>query len=182
VIPSTPERVKLFVGALLARDAEVEDARARCVSIFGPVDHESRPVPFTFTDYYDREMGPGLSRVFWSFARLIDPSAIVDAKHATNRIEEALARDGRRTVNLDPGYLDTYKVVLATAKGAGQKIYLRDGIWADLTVTFVKGRVNYYDWGFPDFKSGAYDRTLLRIREAYKAQRRSGVDGRPATR
>ncbi len=173
--PVPPEPVKLFIGAIVSRDAPVEDARARCVSAFGPIDHESKPVDFTFTDYYEQEMGPGLRRIFWSFERLIDPSSIVDAKHATNRIETALARNGRRTVNLDAGYLDTYKLILATAKGAGQKIYMRDGIWADLTVTFVKGRVKFFDWGFPDFKCGAYDKTLLKIRELFKTQRRGAL-------
>jgi hypothetical protein len=174
VNPAPPEPVKLFVAAIVARDAPVDDARARCVERFGPVDHESARFAFTYTDYYAEEMGDGLERLFWSFERTIDPSAIVEAKLATNAIERALAKGGRRTVNLDAGYLDTYKVVLATAKGAGQKVYLRDGIWADLVLTFVKGRVKFFDWGFPDFKSGAYDKTLLKIRELFKGQRKGG--------
>lgn len=171
--PAPPEPVKLFVAAIVGPDAPVDDARARCVERFGPIDHESPRIAFTFTDYYADEMGANLARLFWSFERTIDPSAIVEAKLATNAIEQALAKSGRRTVNLDAGYLDTCKVVLATAKGAGQKVYLRDGIWADLVLTFVKGRVRFFEWGFPDFKSGAYDKTLLKIRELFKAQRRT---------
>ncbi len=170
--PSPPEPVKLFIGVLAAAGGPYEDARSRCIERFGALDYESAPIPFTFTDYYREEMGPKIDRVFWSFRTLIDPSAVVDAKIRTNEIEDVLAPEGRRPINLDPGYLDTYKVVLATAKGAGQKVYLRDGVWADLVLTFVKGRAKFFDWGFPDYRSGAYDAVLLKIRELYKAQRR----------
>ncbi|MBI2932117.1 MAG: DUF4416 family protein [Planctomycetes bacterium] len=173
--PVAPEPVKLFIGLLAAGEEAVDEARRRCVERFGPLDYESPPIPFTFTNYYEAEMGSDLRRFFWSFERLIDPSEIVDAKQRTNEIEDASARDGRRAVNLDPGYVDTYKVILATAKGAGQKVYLREGIWADCVLHFVKGRVKFFDWGFPDYKSGAYDKVLLRIRELYKIQRRGGL-------
>lgn len=171
--PIAPDPVKLFIGVLAAQHGPRDLARARCIERFGPIDYECAPLPFTFTEYYAAEMGESLERTFWSFERLIDPSAIVDVKLTTNEIECALSIEGRRRVNLDPGYLDTYKIILATAKGAGQKIYLRSGIWADLVLTFVKGQVRFFDWGFPDYKSGAYDRALLKIRELYKRQRRA---------
>ena len=172
MVPSPVDPVKLFVGVLAAPQAPIEGARSSLIRRFGPIDLESAPIPFSFTDYYEKEMGAPLQRLFWSFERLIPPESIAEIKLATNEIEQSLALDGRRTVNLDPGYLDTYKVILATAKGAGQKIHLRDGIWADLAVTFVKGRVKFFDWGFPDYKSGRYDKTLLAIRARYKSQRR----------
>jgi hypothetical protein len=87
-----------------------------------------------------------------------------------NGIEQEFASRGNRTVNLDPGYLDYYKVVLASAKFGGQKIYMRDGIYADMTLIHFKGKWESFAWGFPDFKSGIYDEVLSTIRNLYKAQ------------
>lgn len=168
---SPPDPVKLFIGALYNDSTALAEAREAACARLGPVDYESPVVPFTFTDYYSAEMGGRIDRVFWSFERLIDPSAIVEIKAFTKDVEVRLTRSGKRTVNLDPGYMDYFKVVLASAKFGGNKVYLRDGIYADITLWYEKGRFKPFVWGFPDFKTGAYDAILLKIRERYKAQR-----------
>jgi hypothetical protein len=129
-------------------------------------------IPFEVTDYYQDEMGWGIQRIFLSFQRLIDPAGLADIKIDTNRIEDELAVDGRRKVNLDPGYMDVCKVVLASAKYNGQKIYLEKGIYADPTLHYQKGHFEPYPWSFPDFKDGRYESVFLRIRELYKVARR----------
>jgi len=68
--------------------------------------------------------------------------------------------------------MDVCKVILASAKYNGQKIYLTDGIYADPTLHYEKGHFHPYPWSFPDFKTGQYERTFTRIRELYKAGRR----------
>lgn len=140
---------------------------------WGDTDFVSEDFPFDETNYYEQEMGPGLRRRFYSFQELISPDLIVEAKLHCNVLEEQFTREGKRVVNLDAGYLDTYKVVLASAKFGGQKIYLRDGIYADMTLTMYKGKWESFVWGFPDFKSRKYDAVLSRIRDLYKEQLRS---------
>jgi hypothetical protein len=153
-------------------------AMARLISQFGECDFRSSPFPFTITDYYDREMGSPIYRIFISFYALVSPGEMADIKIITNEIEYELAVDGARTVNLDPGYMDYDKVVLASAKYNGQKVYLDKGIWADLTLRYEKSGFVPYPWSFPDFKSHIYDEVFLQIRRLYKKKRRYADAGR----
>jgi hypothetical protein len=166
--PVTP--VKLFLVSLHQDEENLNKAIAQLHMEFGETDFVSDDFPFDQTDYYQKEMGAGLFRRFYSFARLIDPDRIVEVKLLTNQIENQYLNGSSRTVNLDPGYIDYYKVVLASAKYGGQKIYLRNGIYADMTLVMYKGKWESFAWGFPDFKSRRYDEALSKIRDLYKTQ------------
>lgn len=170
--PQAAEPVKLFVGTLSNDSERLARAREALVQAFGPIDYESEPIPFTVTSYYTDEMGPNLSRVFYAFEHPVSPENLVEIKLRTNAIEDELRVDGHRKVNLDPGYLDHGKTVLASAKYAAQKIHLGKGIYADLTLTYEKGKFTAFPWTFPDFTNGCYDRVLMRIRERFKNQTR----------
>lgn len=169
------EPVKLFVAALYSNPSELEQSRELMRREFGPEDFFSATVPFDHTDFYRAEMGGPLFRVFISYRELVHPSFLARSKIITDRIELDLARpDGTRRVNLDPGTLDYQKVVLASFKFMGQKIYLSDGVWADLTLYYRKGGWAKFEWTFPDFKLGLYDSILIEIRRIYKSQRLRG--------
>jgi hypothetical protein len=170
--PTSPSPVKLFVVSLHREASILEGAIHQFKAEWGETDFESEDFVFDETDYYEPEMGSGLHRRFYSFAQLISPDRIVEAKLHCNRIEDQSLRGGHRQVNLDAGYLDTYKLILASAKFGGQKIYLREGIYADMTLTMYKGKWESFVWGFPDFKSGKYDKVLKTIRDLYKTQSR----------
>jgi Domain of unknown function (DUF4416) len=171
---SAAKPVKLFVVTLHRELAILQQAIDRLTNEWGESDFISHDFPFSETAYYEPEMGANLMRRFYSFARLISPDNIVDAKRLTNRIEVELSADSTgRKINLDPGYLDTHKVVLASAKFGGQKVYLHDGIYADMTLIRNHGRWESFAWGFPDFKSGKYDDVLTKILTLYKNQTRS---------
>jgi len=168
--PRSPSLVKLLVGILYSDEALLSKAISRLEEKYGKVDFQSTVFEFLLTDYYTEEMGSPIFRMFVSFDRLIHPKSIAHIKTETNRIEEDLSIRGQRKVNLDPGYMDYDKVVLASAKYNGQKIYLDDGIWADLTLHYEKGKFYPYPWSFPDFKQGMYDAVFLEIRKKYKIQ------------
>ncbi len=87
-------------------------------------------------------------------------------------MEDNLSENGNRKINIDVGYLDMFKVVLASFKGRSNKIYMSEGVWADMILYFEGGDYKSFKWGFPDFKSGIYDNDLKEIRTAYKVQLR----------
>jgi len=166
--PSTP--VKLFVVTLHNNSEVLEEVLGELHRSWGETDFISTDFPFNITDYYEQEMGKNLVRRFYSFTNLIPPDYIVEAKKITNAIEGKFSIDGKRQINLDPGYIDYFKLVLASTKFGGQKIYMRDGIYADMSLVMYKGKWESFTWGFPDFKSGTYDSVLSEIRDLYKAQ------------
>lgn len=173
---SEPIPVKLFCGALYSHEQLLKKSQTLLTKKYGAIDFQGEQFSFDISEYYRPEMGWPIYRLFWSFERLIIPNEIARIKIECNGIEDQLAVDGNRKVNLDPGYLDYDKIVLASAKYNGQKIYLDYGIYADLTLHYEKGNYYPYPWSFPDFKNGEYNRTFLRIRELYKAQlKKSGL-------
>jgi hypothetical protein len=138
------------------------------------VDFRGTPHPFDVSDYYEDEMGPGLSRMLVSFERLDSPTSLMRLKHDTTALEERFARDDFRTVNIDPGYMDYFKVVLASFKQGPQKIYIGEGVYADPVMLYQHGAFTHLPWTFPDFKTGVYDRELVAMRRIYRDARRSG--------
>lgn len=168
--PEPPKPVKLFVGILFSDQDSMQKAMSALNDQFGEIDVQSSDFPFDMTDYYQKEMGGRIRRMFVSHNDLIDPGDLADIKLRTNLMEAAFAESERRTVNLDPGYLDFHKVVLASAKYNGQKIYLCDGIYADPTLWYEKGKFCSHKWSFPDFKSGLYDHFFAEVRARYKRQ------------
>lgn len=169
--PKEPPPVKLIVAVLYSSHDMLEIATAAMSRLFGEIDYTSESFDFEATDYYAAEMGQPLYRIFLGFEKLIDPGTLATVKLATNQLEGQFAAEGNRRVNLDPGYLDTDKFVLASAKANAQKIYLAHGIWADPTLRYEKGQYLPYPWSFPDFRSGRYQHAFMRLRDIYKKQR-----------
>lgn len=171
--PHDPVPVKHFAGVLYSDNRLLDSAIDKMSEHFGEIDYISPSIPFDMTSYYENEMGETIFRMFVSFQSLITPDYIVESKLITNKIEDELAIEGNRKINLDTGYMDYHKVVLASAKFGGQKVYVGKGIYADINLLYEKGGFTPFVWTFPDFKSGNYDKILMKIRALYKKQRRS---------
>jgi hypothetical protein len=170
--PIPVEPVKLFVAILWSDEKFLQKALNQICKKWGEIDFSGPDHLFDITDYYEPEMGKGLKRRLISFSELVSPESIREAKLICNEIEEALKHDRGRRVNLDIGYLDHNKVVLASVKAAGQKIYLGDGIYADLVARYARGRYQPFEWTFLDFEDGRYDKELGEIRMKYLNQLR----------
>ncbi len=181
--PAEPDPVKWMIAALFSSPDRLRRALDRCIDHFGPIDFQSERYPFDATDYYTGEMGTPIYRQFISFSQLANPGRLASAKLETNAIETELAVAGRRWVNLDIGYLDYHKVVLASMKFNGHKIYLDKGVYADPILSYRKGKFHPAERTFPDFKDPErYSSILLAIRDLYKGQRQRGESGmRPAS-
>jgi len=171
-IDHEPPPVQPFAALLYREEAPLATALEALEELWSPLALRGAAHPFDRTDYYAPEMGEGLQRLLVAFSVLVPPTWLVPAKHEAARLEDILRTDGKRRVNIDVGYLDLYKVVLASWKHRGHKLYLDQGVWGDLTLTFAKGAYRPLEWTFPDFRTGLYDTELHAMREAYKAQLR----------
>ncbi len=162
----------MVAGVLLANPPETKAPLFTLLErAFGPIDRSTAPALFDKTDYYSREMGSPLFRVFISFAPLVDPGALPEIKRSTNAMEAILLNEkGGRRVNIDPGLLTLQNFVLATTKNYSHRIYLSEGIYGDLTLIFQNGQYRPLPWTYPDYRDEATRRFLRAVRETYKAQ------------
>ncbi|MFA6618648.1 MAG: DUF4416 family protein [Candidatus Neomarinimicrobiota bacterium] len=166
-IQETP-KVKCIIGIIYSPDSEIKSCIKHLEKVFGPADLISPEYDFDITNYYEKEMGKNLKRCFVSFDKLIDADKLAEIKRVSNIIEMDYAKRDDRSINLDPGYLDMDKLVLASAKYGRQKIYLNKGIYADPCLYFFKKQFYSHEWSFPDFTSGLYNDYFIKVRKAYK--------------
>ena len=140
---------------------------------------ESIPFEFVETDYYEPTMGPGLHKIFWACRDPMDPARLAAMKQQTNAWELEYAADAghpeSRPLNLDPGYLTPAKLVLASSKDHAHRLYLSDGIYAEVTLVYKDRRWQARDWTFPDYRRNDYHAFFVRCREYLRrfAPRRS---------
>jgi hypothetical protein len=169
-----PKPVKL-ISSLFTADLELlQVARNKLSEIFGPADYESDLLPFDHTSYYAAEFGEELMRKIVAFAELVDPGRLAEIKRLTNDMEMGWAKEGKRRINLDPGYVSLAKLVLATTKNHGHRIYLGQGIYGEVTLRYRNKTFRPWEWTYPDYASPPYIVIFNYIRELYLAQLRQG--------
>jgi hypothetical protein len=162
----------LIASLLSGNLALLGEARAVLIRSFGPTDFESQLLPFEHTDYYTPEFGPGLRRQIVTFEQLVAASDLPRIKRQTNNLERSMAAGESRTVNIDPGYVSLGKMVLASTKDHAHRLYLGEGIYGEVTLTFQQGRFRPWPWTYPDYASEQYCAMFDEIRKAYKAKLR----------
>ena len=164
--------VKAIIGVLTAEPSILPNVYQELTDQFGTIDYRSELLPFTSTNYYEAEMGKGLQRQFISFENLIDAGTLAGKKLWTNEIEQAFAEKvtSRRRVNLDVGYVCMAKLVLASTKDHAHRIYLRDGIYAEITLRFYRKTFQPWEWTYPDYRSPTYIAIFNQIRTIYREQ------------
>lgn len=165
-----PKPAKL-VMSIIFKEKEILNAVMRELSsMFGQMDFASEILPFNFTDYYCKKMGKPLKRQFISFLKLISPETLPEIKHETNKVELKYSKDEKRQANIDPGYITAERLVLATGKNFTHRIYLRDGVYADLTLIYQNKDFRPLSWTYPDYASPGIREIFKQIREKYLSQ------------
>ena len=139
---------------------------------FGAADVMSGWWPFDQTAYYHREMGQPLVRRMMSFRRLIRQVDLPDIKHQCMEMENTFMEAGKRTMNIDPGYLVASRFILATGKNYSHRVYLDRSIYADLTLLYDAGRFHPLPWTYPDYRQANMLGYLSRVRKNYMADAR----------
>lgn len=163
-IPKPPDPAKLVIGVILKDVALVNTLAEALMDRFQKVDLVSGWMPFDYTTYYEAEMGAPLYRRMFAFKGFIDQAALPAVKQATNEIELSFTENGFRRVNIDPGYLLRERFVLATGKNFAHRIYLANGIYADLTLIYKNRAFHPQPWTYPDYAGERIQAFLGRVR------------------
>jgi hypothetical protein len=165
-----PLPVKLIIGFIFKDPTVLSKAENFLKRRFGQTDLESQILPFTYTDYYERELGKPLEKKFISFKKLIPPESLPKIKAITNEIEKKFSAQGRRSINIDPGYVDLSKLVLASTKDFSHRIYVGRGIYSEVTLVYQDKTFNPKEWTYPDYRSPEYIAIFNKIRQLYAEQ------------
>lgn len=165
--PKKTDAVKLVMSVIYTHSGVFREVMQALSDNFGRPDFITAPMTFDFTNYYDKEMGNSLSRRMVSFDKHIPPEILPDVKLFTNRIEDQFSDQGCRRANIDPGYLSAAHLILATGKGYSHRPYLRDGIYADLTLIYQNGAFEDLKWTYPDYASAQMKAVLDKMRRKY---------------
>jgi len=168
--PTPAQSVKLIFSVLATEVELLNNTISVLSAAYGQPDFISAQTAFKYTDYYCPEMGENLIRRFMSMEKLIRPEGLPDIKLATNEIENKSARDTRRRVNIDPGYISQAHLILATGKGYTHRPYLREGIYADLTLIYQDKKFSSLPWTYPDYADEKQLLILGKIRSKYLLQ------------
>ena len=149
----------------------VVDALNQLEKSFGRINFETIDLPCTSNKIYSEEMGDDLSRRFFSFENPIERDSLPEIKAVCQRIERQLGDRVReytfRTVNLDPGLLTPDNLVMASTHEYNYRIYISDGIFADMQLIWAHGQYTRLPWTNPDYCNDDAIDLFIRVRESF---------------
>ena len=162
-------RVRPFVAVISRYEEPLNWAREKLVEHLGVIAMESRAFPFPSGPVYKEEMGQDLKKTLLLFSNTICPQFLVECKHKTNTLERAYADYGRypesRPLNIDPGYLTSNKLVLASTKDRAHRSYLEKGIFADPMLHYSHGAWQVAPGTYPSYATDDCLDFLIACRE-----------------
>ena len=164
--------VKPIVGILAASTDLIAEAYAAIANTLGEVEERTDAVPWAVSEYYRAEMGGEIWRCYASLRELAPADRLTTWKRESNRLETRWAVDGKRLVNVDPGYVDLLRLVLASTKDAGHRVYLGDGIFAEITLRYENGAFRSWPHTYPDYAAASTIDFFNRVRARCAAQLR----------
>ena len=167
-VPREPT-YSLLVVAAFSRHPDALDWAAHQLTLrFGQVALVSPDFPFHHTKYYHATMGTGLIKRFFVFDAIVPADCLPDVKHFTISLESDVATMGRyaesRPLNLDPGLVQLGKFLLASTKDQAHRVFLKDDIFAEVTLRFQAGAFEVWPWTYADYQEPAVREFLNRAR------------------
>jgi hypothetical protein len=174
-VPHLFEEPILFIGMLFSGRNIFGEIFPVLKDRFGNVLFQSDILPWNYSNHYTRELGTPLQRNFIFFDGVIDPATLADIKLFTNDLEAIYSLDGKRRINLDPGYLTLAKVVLASTKNYSHRIYLGKGIYAELALLYKNHQFITMPYTYNDYKDPHYLNMFMNVRRLIKRKQRSKI-------
>ena len=176
---SPPKPVLLLVAVSSRYEGALDWAREKIAAEFGPAGATSPAFDFTETDYYATTMGSDLLKQFVVPAAAIDPGRLPAIKRLTNQWEAdyiaATDHPEPRPLNLDPGYLTMAKLVLASTKDHAHRLYLGEGIYGEITLSFRAKAWHPAPWTYPDYRRSDFQQFFTASRELLRLPAAAGI-------
>lgn len=157
----------LLTGLLYADPSSAESAKNKLISSFGPIALEGPELDWDGSDYYKDELGSPIKRKFLFYENPVSQTGLAEIKHETVKIEKALSSGGKRTVNIDPGYMTGAKLVLASHKDFCHRIPIGGGVFAEVTLMFVHGEFVPHPNTYRDFLRDDYIAVFREARQLF---------------
>lgn len=145
-----PLKVAYFNAVLYNRDYFPEPDAA-LHELFGNPLFKSAEFDFSHTEYYTPEMGRPQHKFFAAYGLIDSPERLAELKIKSVELENSLMADGRRLINIDPGYVALEKVVAASTKNFTHRIYIGGRIYADLQLQRREKAFHPLPWTFKDY-------------------------------
>lgn len=151
-----------FVAAFSSRAELLESVWEQLEHAWGPIADRSPAFDFVESEYYHSSMGTGLKKQLALFRDSCDPSDLADRKLFCNDLESKFASTSfpLRPVNIDPGYVSLTKLVLASTKNREHRIYLRNGVYGEVTLAYRDQAWQPMPWTYADYQREDF-RTFL---------------------
>jgi hypothetical protein len=145
----------IIVWGIIAGDSKlITEIENKLTPNFGQIILKSPVKSFDFTNYYEEEMGKDLKRCWLVTERAISLERLAEIKLYAIQTEKIFANErSQRRINIDPGFLTLSNFVLATTKDYGHRIYLKDGIFAEVTLIYRNKSYQYLEWTYPDYRN-----------------------------
>lgn len=180
----TPPPGQLITSVIYSHIDAVADCLRMLEKQFGRIRCETIDIPYTHTEKYCEEMGDNLMRRFFSFEKPISRDALPDIKPICEKIERQLGDQVQdycfRTVNIDPGIMTPDNLVMSSNREYNHRIYLRNGVFAEVQLIWAKGGFRRLPWTNPDFCHEEAVDFFIRVRESFELATEPVNDVNPA--
>ncbi|MEA1986158.1 MAG: DUF4416 family protein [Candidatus Marinimicrobia bacterium] len=144
----------LFYAITVSNKKLFKEIENILIKKYGDILLETEAINFSSkTDYYEAEMGECLWKKYYTFRNIITSEKIYNLKIESNNLENHSKLLGKRTINLDPGFITLFNFSLLTTKGYSHRIYLEKGIYSEITLIYKGKKYTDLPWTYPDYKS-----------------------------
>jgi hypothetical protein len=171
-------KVKLVASLIYRERDRLSLAEGFLEDIFGPTEELEKTAPFDYTDYYAKEFGSPLARKIIVFKKTVPLDTAHLSKVSSILLEKKMSIEGKRTVNIDPGYVTEAKLVLFSTKDYTHRLYSGDGIFSECTLFFRDGVFNAWPWTYPDYASTEMREFFGKVRDIYSGELRQKYKGK----
>ncbi|MBI4040380.1 MAG: DUF4416 family protein [Deltaproteobacteria bacterium] len=163
-----PKPVKFFLSFLYPTGFSYDAFLGQASEKWGPHDLFYADLSFHHTTYYEAEMGKNLLRGIVGFKKMMGRETLKEMKQWAMTCEQRFQKsNGSRVINIDPGYVNDAQLVLATRKNFSHRIYLGEGIFADLTLFYKNGAFQSLPWTYPDYAEQPLKGMIDEMRKDY---------------